>query len=255
MAHSVSHNLIFELIDDNLIIVTVKKNQFVVDFRFFETLDKDKLETILGELPEIYSEITLLIRNKNFITLPENFYNEDLSEIFKLSYTLFPNETVWLDKSEQNIGIAYAIDKSLIDLIVAKFPRVKIHHEAKVILSKLYKEVNFKQPRILITINTENLIIFAISEGELMLCNSYPVKSNDDIFYFVMLAVEQLHFIPSETELVILGEPPARIEMFELFKNYINEINIWLEEYQTDPQIINTESLAHSFALQTLVCE
>ena len=59
MAHSVSHNLIFELIDDNLIIVTVKKNQFVVDFRFFETLDKDKLETILGELPEIYSEITL----------------------------------------------------------------------------------------------------------------------------------------------------------------------------------------------------
>ena len=185
MAHSVSHNLIFELIDDNLIIVTVKKNQFVVDFRFFETLDKDKLETILGELPEIYSEITLLIRNKNFITLPENFYNEDLSEIFKLSYTLFPNETVWLDKSEQNIGIAYAIDKSLIDLIVAKFPRVKIHHEATVILSKLYKEVNFKQPRILITINTENLIIFAINEGELMLCNSYAVKSNDDIFYFL----------------------------------------------------------------------
>ena len=209
----------------------------------------------MAELPEIYSEITLLIRNKNFIILPESFYNEDVNEIFKLSYTLPENETVWVDKSEQNMGIAYAINTGLIQLIIAKFPRVKIHHEATVIISKLYKEVNFKHPRILITINNESLIIFAINEGDLLLCNSYSVSSNDDIFYFVMLAVEQLHFIPSEMELVILGEPPARNEIFELFKNYINEINIWMEEYQTDHQIITTESLSHSFALQTLVCE
>ena len=70
-----------------------------------------------------------------------------------------------------------------------------------------------------------------------------------------MLTVEQLHFLPGETELVILGEPPSRNVIFDLFKNYIHEINIWLEEYKVEDEINNEPLLARSFVLQTLVCE
>ncbi len=255
MAHSVSHNLFIELNGTDLTIATVKKDGLVVDLQFFPKVDKSALDIILTELPEIYSDITLLIRNKNFITIPESFYASDISEIYKLSYNLPENDSVWLDKSEYNIGIAYSVEISLADSMAVKFSRLKIKHEATVILSKLFREVNFKQSRILISINNGNLIIYAINEGKLVLCNLYSTKANDDIFYFVMLAIEQLHFLPGETELVILGEPPNRNELFELFKNYINEINIWLEDYQTDPDLKNASVLSHSFALQTLICE
>ena len=230
MAHSASHNLFIELNGTDLTIATVKKDGLVVDLKIFPLVDKPALDIILADLPEIYSDITLLIRNNNFITIPESFYSSDISEIYKLSYNLPDSERVWLDKSDYNIGIAYGVEIGLADSIAAKFSRLKIKHEATVILSKLFREVNFKQSRILISLNQETLIIYAINEGKLVLCNLYYTKANDDIFYFVMLAIEQLHLLPGETELVILGEPPNRTELFELFKNYINEINIWLED-------------------------
>lgn len=255
MTHSVSHNLVLELNGNDLSIVTVKKDGLVVDLRFYPLVDKPMLENILAELPEIYSDITLLIRKKDFITVPESYYSENLDELFKLSYNLPEEDKILLDKLEYGLGAAYAIDKSLADAIITKFPRVNIRPEATVILKKLFKEVNFRQSRILISINNGNLIIYAINEGKLLLCNSFQAKSNDDIFYFVMLTVEQLHFLPAETELVILGEPPLRSEIFELFKNYIKEINIWMEEYQIDQDVKNTKVLSQSFALQVLVCE
>ncbi|MFM9944654.1 MAG: DUF3822 family protein [Bacteroidia bacterium] len=255
LTHSVSHNLILELNGNDFTIATVKKDGLVVNLKFYPLVDQAIMEGVLVELPEIYSDVTLLIRKKDFITLPESFFTSNISEIYKLNYIISEGDRVWLDKLDNGLGIAYAIDVAIADVTAAKFPRIKIIHEATVILKKLFKEVNFKEPKIIISINTGSLIIYAIKDGKLLICNSFQAKSNDDIFYFVMLTVEQLHFLPAETELVILGEPPMRAEIFELFKNYIKEINIWMEDYQFSPEIKNTELLAYSFALQTLICE
>ncbi len=255
MAHSVSHNLILHFNGIDLSIITIKKDGMVDNVQFYPSISLQILSNVLAELPEIYSDITLLVSKKDFITIPENFYEVDISELFKLSYNLADEDTIGLDKSDYGIGIGYALNTDIANLITTKFPRVKIRHEANVVLKKLFKEVNFKQPRILISINKDTLILIAITDGNLVLCNSYKAKTNDDIFYFVMLAVEQLNFIPAETELVILGEPPSRTEIFELFKNYIREINIWMEELIVSDKLSNTELLSNSFALQVLICE
>lgn len=255
MAHSVSHNLILQLNGNDLTLVTVKKDGVVDDLQFFPLVDALMLDSILAKFPEIYSEITLLICKKDFITVPESFYSENISDFFKLSYTINNGENIMLDESDYSIGIGYKLENSLVDLIKSKFPRIKLRHEASVILKKLFKEVNFKQPRILFSINQDNLIIFAINNGNLVLCNSYQAKTNDDIFYFVMLTVEQLNFLPGETELIILGEPPNRVQIFDLFKNYIQEINIWIEEYKMSSKLENSELLLHNFALQSVLCE
>ena len=227
----------------------------MVNLQFFPLVDRAMLETILAELPDIYSDMNLLIRKKDFITVPENFHDTNDNNLFKLSYNQRAEDKLWTDKSDQGIEIVYAVEIGLVDCICTKFPRIRIRNEVSVILSKLFKEVNFKRPHILISVNDWHLIIYAINEGKLQLCNAFQAKSYDDIFYFVMLTVEQLHFLPGETDLIILGEPPARNDIFELFSNYIKEINIWLEEYKTDDEIKNEHLLSHSFALQTLVCE
>jgi hypothetical protein len=240
---------------NDLSIITVKKDGMVDNLQFYPSINLQNLSNVLTELPEIYSDMTLLVSKQNFITIPENFYEVEFSDLFKLNYNLADEDTIGLDKSDYGIGIVYALNKDIANLITTKFPRVKIRHEANVLLKKLFKEVNFKQPRILISINNDILILMAISDGNLILCNSYQTKTNDDIFYFVLLALEQLNFIPAETELVILGEPPSRTEIFELFKNYIREINIWMEELKVSDKIANTALLSNSFALQVLICE
>ncbi len=255
MAHSISHKLIIELNGSELTLITVKKDGLVANIEVYPFFDQPILEQILEKLPEIYTNITVLIRRKPFISVPENFYSANLSDIYKLSHEWPESEELYLDKSDNGIGIAYFLDPTFVSLVTAKFQRVTFQHEASVILKKLYKEVNFKQPRILFSINNETLIIFAINNAQLVLCNTYQAKTNDDVFYFVMLIFEQLHFLPGETELVILGEPPNRTELFDLFKNYIKDINLWIENYTISEDIKQPHLLAHTFAVQAMLCE
>jgi len=255
LTHSVSHNLILEINGPDLTVTTVKKDGTVVNLQFYPLIDRPMLENLLVEMPLIYSDVDLLIRKKDFILIPEDHYKTGLEDLFLLSYNLPAEDEICLDKTENGIGIVYASDHSLMDALKDKFPRIKVRNEVTLVLSKLFKEINFKQSRILISINDGHLIIYAINDGKLELCNPYLTRSSDDIFYFVMLAIEQLHFLPAETELVILGEPKDRKEIFDLFKNYVREINIWLEEYQLDEDVNNDILIKHSFALQIMACE
>jgi hypothetical protein len=255
LTHSVSHNLILELNDNDLIIVVVNKDNLVIDLKSYPLIDTKILKDVLFKLPDIYSDISLLVRKKQFITIPESFYGNDLTKMYTLSYNLVREDKLILDKTEYNIGVVFSADTAMLDLILYKFPRVKIHHEATIIINKIFLEIGLKQPRILISINDDSLLIFAIIDGKLALCNIYSVKSNDDIFYFVMLTMEQLHFTSTETELVILGEPPHRSDIFDLFKNYIKEINIWLENVNLSDPLPNKHIISQSFALQNVLCE
>lgn len=255
MTHSVSHNLIIELNGNDLKVATVKKDGLVVNLQFYPLIDRPILENVLEQMPLIYSEVNLLICKKDLILIPENQFKMPLEPLFGLSYNLPAEDELCLDKTENGIGVVYTADYGLLDTLRSKFPRIRVRNEVTVVLTKLFKEINFKQPRILISMNDGHFILYAIKDGQLQLCNPYYTRTNDDIFYFVMLAVEQLHFLPAETEFVLLGEPYKRQEVFDLFKNYIKVINIWMEEYQLDSDVKNDILLKHSFALQALICE
>lgn len=254
LTHSVTHKLVLELSGNSLNIVTINKELHIVSFSSHDIVDSESLDNILKELPEIYSEVSLLISNADFITIPESFLESDINKIFALSYNLNYDFVLNTDKTELGICIVYPIDISLVNLIKKKFTRINIQNESSIIIRKIFKEINLKKSIIFITINSEKLNLYVIKENILQLCNSYFVKSLDDVFYFVMLTIEQLHLQPDETELVILGEPPDRKAIFELFKNYIKEINIWLEEYKFISNTGTNQKIESSFALQQLIC-
>ena len=254
MTHSVSHKLILELNGNDLNLVTVNKDEQVIQINSYNIIDQQILEKILAELPDIYASINLLIRKKNFISIPEEFYEDDINKIYELSYKQDENDNLNLDKTDYSMGIVYQVEKAFTDLIKNKFSRVTVQSEVSIVLKKILAEANLKKNKIFVSLKDEQLILFVVSEGKLLLCNPYITKSNDDTFYFVMLAIEQLHLMPEDIELIILGEPPNRKTIFDLFKNYINEINIWLEEFNCPSALFNKEIIDRAFALQLMIC-
>jgi len=255
LAHSVSHQLIIELNDNDLIVTTIKRDREIVNLQLFPSFKLTNLEEILSELPDIYSDVLLLARKTNFIILPEIYYQTDYKDLYTLNHILQNNEALYLDKSDHGFGILYSMDMDLLTLIRNKFLRIMQRSEVSVILSKIYKEINFRLPQIFITINKENLLIIAVNDGTLQLCNSYQAQNTDEIFYFVMLAIEQLQFLPTETELVFLGKPFLLNDLKELFKNYIQKIRTWEETFRGEENLINQNMIENSFALQSLLCE
>ncbi|NUM32380.1 MAG: DUF3822 family protein [Bacteroidetes bacterium] len=253
MTHSVSHKLYIELNGNDLTLLTANKEAQIISIKNYNFIDEQLLDNILTELPDIYSEINLLLRRKNFITIPEQFYDEDIDKIYSLSYNLAEEDFLNIDKTDFGIGVVYQVDRVFAEKIKNKFSRVLLQNEVSLVLNKIFK-TNINKSKIFITKNDEQLNIYIVNNGKLMLCNPYITKSNDDTFYFVMLAIEQLHLMPEETELIILGEPPNRKAIFDLFKNYINEINIWLEDYNCDSTVFNKDIIEKSYPLQLLVC-
>ena len=255
MTHSVSHNLIFELNGQDLTVITVTKNAEVATIQHYPNIYLEKLNDILNKLPEIYSKVNLIVSRKDFIVIPEEYFDSDLESLYKLSSDLSEGSQIYLDRSEHGFGIVYSAIPDFLEAIENKFTRITIQHEITIILSRLYREVSFRKPCIYISINSGHLNILAIKDGKLQLCNSFKAKTEDDIFYFVMLAVEQLFMLPNETELVILGEPILEKELKSLFKNYIQEIRSWKDACKLDASIKNASILTQSFALQSLICE
>lgn len=254
LVHSVSHKLILELNGSDFSIITVSKEHDILSCKTLNFFDDKIIKNLLDELPEVYADVNLLVRKTDFITIPEDFFEVDFNKIYSLSYLLNDDFILNIDKTDYGVGIVYPIEKLYFDLIISKFSRVMVCSEASLILKKIFKVVNFQKPKILISLNQEKLIVFVVKDNKLQLCNPYITKSDDDTFYYVMLAIEQLHLQPEDTELVILGEPPHRKAIFELFKNYINEINIWLEEYNSPNLFQNKQIIDRSFALQQLLC-
>lgn len=206
-------------------------------------------------MPDIYADVILLVRKKNFIILPEIYYQSEWIDFFTLSHNLQAREELCIDKSDHGFGIVYAMDLDFMSVINSKYLRVNRRNEVTVILSKIFKEINLRQPQIFISIDQGNLLVLAVNEGKLQLCNAYQVHNTDEIFYFVMLAIEQLQFLPAETELVILGKPVLKDALKELFKNYIQEIRIWSEPYRIEPGLMEEALIDNSFAMQTILCE
>ena len=254
LTHSVSHNLLIELNGHDVTFVTLRKTGEVAELKFYPSLIKSRLEELLGAMPEIYTRVELLVRKKDFIIIPEEYFETDWQELFTLNHTLPAGETLFLDKTEHRLGVVYPVNTALLDLILGKFSRLHRQSEVSILIARLYREVNFQLPRIFLSVNSGHLILLAVNEGKLLLCNGYRAKSMQEVFYFVMLAVEQLKFLPAETELVLLGEPAEEREIIDLFKNYLRDNSVWKEDYQIDAGL-DPSPISRSFALQTRVCE
>lgn len=255
MTHSVSHSLILEINGSRLTLLTQRKDGVVLEIKDYQGVSVITLQTILGNLPEIYSNIRCCLRNRDFVVLPEEFYNTDYSEVFGLSYELGINQQFFLDKLEFRTGILYSDDAEIQKVLKTKFPRVKIQHEAGLILSKVYKDLGSKGSGVYLAVNDGSIIIICSKDKKVQLCNQFQAKTVHEIFYFVMLVYEQFHLLPSEDELIILGNPSIKTELNELVKQYIRGITYYSEDYRCESEVTSALSLKQSFAMQLLVCE
>jgi len=255
LTHSVSHSLILEYNGNRLTILTQRKDDNILQTKEYQGVSVNTLKTILGNLPEVFSEINCCIRNKEFVLIPEEYFNEDYSEIFKLSYDLALDQNLFLDKLDHRIGVLYKDEVEIHNLFKAKFPRINIHHEATLILSKIYKELNSAGSGVYLSVNEYSILLVCVKEKKLVLCNMYQAKTVHEIFYLIMLVYEQFHLNASEIGLTILGIPYNKAELYELLSQYIRSISYRSEELRFADGVSSVASLNQSFALQLMVCE
>ena len=254
MTHSVSNKLIVEFNGRDLLFVTLRKDNTVVGADVHLITENEPVESIIAHYPEIYSEVRLIVRRSNFVTIPELYFREGAEAFYSLSYQIGAGEIVLIDKLEQQLGIAYAADNKVIAQLKSKFPTLVLNHEAGIILQEILSKNNKIQPWIGLVVNDDQLVMIITLNGKLHLCNSYQIKNNDELFYFVMLAIEQLQINQASAEIELLGEVHETHKIMELFENYVGNISLRAESFLAEGNPAALNRIGASYSMQLSVC-
>tara|TARA_B100000497_G_scaffold35427_1_gene41520 strand:- start:1582 stop:2319 length:738 start_codon:yes stop_codon:yes gene_type:complete len=91
------------------------------------------------------------------------------------------------------------------------------------------------------------LSLIAWKDGQFMLSNRYPVANADELFYFVMLVIEQLEIPVQDIHVECIASHDKAEEYKLLFKNYLPPIQQLAFSEETSSKD-NTQVLSHFFA-------
>ena len=73
-------------------------------------------------------------------------------------------------------------------------------------------------------INTNNIEIIVIENGNLIFQNSFKVFNSTDILYFTLFCLDQLNIDPNKNEVFVFGEVEKGDENYSLLYDYIRNI-------------------------------
>lgn len=91
------------------------------------------------------------------------------------------------------------------------------------------------------------LSLIVWKDGKFMLSNRYPIANADELFYFVMLVIEQLEIPVQDIRIECIASDDKAEEYKLLFKNYLPLIQqLALSEESSSKD--NTQVLSHFFA-------
>jgi hypothetical protein len=91
------------------------------------------------------------------------------------------------------------------------------------------------------------LSLMAWKDGKFMLSNRYPMANADELFYFVMLVIEQLEIPVQDIHVESIASQDKVDEYKSLFKNYLPPIHQQVLSDETSSKD-NTQILSHFFA-------
>jgi hypothetical protein len=176
--------------------------------------DEHQIKTLLSS--SIFAKTTVIHCSSNFIVCPNGISESERKLHFQLSFnpaSELINQA--LDEQVETVFEPHSIISELEPLLV------NAEHITDVQLMHQYKSGLSRSNAIYFSVIDNHLLIRAYSASFLLLANRFEVESKDDIFYFIMLAVEQLKIDINSIHFEYIGSPTDYQNFKEMFKNYL----------------------------------
>lgn len=192
----------------------------------------------------IFTSSTLIVSNFNFTLAPLQV--EDYASFYELNFnestpvTCFDTEEFTV--VSQEAILASSASKSLAGL----------QTKSDIQLVYAYAAAKAKQQAIFFYKQAGKITILAWKEGKFLLANRYPADNLDEVFYYIMLVVEQLDLQPADVYFEVICSKGQHESYHSLFKNYLAPLHLSSDvlSYQSIATSDDAEAhcLAHFFA-------
>lgn len=175
-------------------------------------------------------KITVLLPGKGFTLVPEEIidtYNKE--QLLEPNYQLQPNDVVLAEKlNAMPVTAVYALPWTWNNRIKNHFSDATIVHEDVFWIDHCLQALkNQKSSPSVILMTAENYVkILIIKDKELIYYNSFFIQSDEDILYYLHLAVQQHGLDIQGLSLWIAGSNPEEKKCLTLFKKYNRNVSL-----------------------------
>ncbi len=195
------------------------------------TILEEKIEDIQGNdefLTREYKSVYFSFQSPRYTLIPGPLFNKDnLRTYFEFNHVLGETDEIHYNGFK---GIdaynLFVIPSAISNLAYGSFVDVRFFHQTTSLIEHGLLSYGGKSQRKTAIVNVygNNSDIVVIQGDNLLLCNSFPWKDDNDLVYFILYIYEQLKLDGIETPLYLTGEISKQSEVYEMLKSYIRKI-------------------------------
>ncbi|WP_084555920.1 DUF3822 family protein [Alkaliflexus imshenetskii] len=199
---------------------------FVKNLPFEEQVEKCFKEAEKLNLP--YKKTLVLLPSKVSTLVPSALFEPAKSREWLSFCNHLPGEAMVMHNKVKMADAfnIFPINQQLHKILCRQFPDPQFFHQNSAIIeSNLSTNLTDSESTMLFVNLAEDYFdVLAFSNNNLKLCNTYPIKSENDFIYFLLFTFEQLKLRSANTEIVLSGCHPRFEQMRKQLSRYIRKV-------------------------------
>jgi hypothetical protein len=201
-------------------------------------LEKDTVEEMFEDVNSLhpwlrgkFASVNILFEDCRFTLLPLPLFDQNN---YRSNYTFnFTNtageEILYNTLPVSDAVLLYGIPIGLVDSLKRRYPIVRFYHSNFPLLTAFinkFRNVD-NQGSVLANFRNGAIDILILNGRKLQLLNSYNCKSDEDVLYFLVFAIEQTGLNPETVELHLSGMIERDSSLHILINKYVRNVRLF----------------------------
>lgn len=217
-----------------------------------------RIEAIFNEesrLQQTVQEATLLFNNSLYSLVPTNFYDQEHAVSYlKFNTKILKTDFVAHDEIGDDIVNVYIPYTNIINYCFDKFGEFEYRHSLSVLIESLLQLDSVENPVVYLHSHLKNYELVVITNGKLILANSFEFETKEDFIYYLLFTLEQLELSPLEVSLILLGDLSKDSDEYAMLYTYVKDISFLgpFHSYTFTKDISAQDTLANYLTIKSL---
>jgi hypothetical protein len=169
--------------------------------------------------------VTVLFENSEYQLIPNEFFREeDALFFFETEFGKSNDETLkHIHLPKWGIHVTFRVSQNLLSLFEQKYPDLELTHQ---IVRMLRYQIDKMHEGVYVNVRKNAIDVIVEKENQLLLVNSFDVKTNEDICYFLLNIFEKLNLDNESFKLYIFFEDVFSRELLDVLNNYFRRVEM-----------------------------
>lgn len=169
-----------------------------------------------------YQTVYINFFTELFTLCPAAFYDPEHSrQLLEFNAGKTGDAVILSDDISPEIKLIYAIDEHLKSTLDVLFPHHHIKHTGSVLSQLMLHSEELMKEQVLLNVHQNHIELVIKDNTKLLLANQFSIKTQEDILYYVLFALEQYQLNPASVALCITGNTDSHSELIMTLKKYV----------------------------------